>query len=145
MKKILILVLLTVYPFAPAFAQPVAILPELPPIQESPAYKQFRQKPQSELSKMMYLIQRFKNLNVEIQYNSHRYRIREISPLIMAYVFANFDRKGTAREWVIANASYSRTKRNPILVHLQDGSHERASELLLRELEILEKTVKTQA
>ncbi len=117
------------------------VIPDLPPVHESLAFKQLRQRPKSELSKMLYLIERFKNMNAEVQYNSGRYKIKDISILIQGFILVNFDRKGTAKDWVIQNASYSRTKRNPIWVYLPDGSHCLAKDLLLQELETLEKLV----
>jgi hypothetical protein len=142
MRTIFVLAVMLASLQSSLFAQAIPMIPELPAMQESMAFKRFKQSP-SELSKLFYLVERFKHLNAEIEYGSRRYKIKEISALVQGYIFAKFDRKQTARDWVVANVSYTRTKRTPIFVRLKDGTCHRAVDVLLKELEALDKTMHT--
>lgn len=83
-------------PFAEAADSRSEILSRIP---QSHALELYRNRPVNELSKLIYLIDRFSEANATILYDGHQYRAALIAPLARLYLMRNY-RGESARDWV---------------------------------------------
>ena len=92
--------LFVLVPFLSPFAQAADTRSEiLSRIPQSRALEQYRNRPVNELSKLIYLIDRFSEANATILYDGHQYRAALIAPLARLYLLKNYHGE-TARDWV---------------------------------------------
>ena len=113
-----------------------ALYPNLTPIPESPAYQQYRNRPVSELSKIIYLIDRFMDSDIEILYDGH-YFDAKFSGRVARWFLATHYRKENAEQWIMRWCNTTVPEGNLIWVKLPDGSFLLAREVLLTELKKL--------
>ncbi len=113
-----------------------------PPTQ-SQAYKQFSGRPYSELSKIIYLIDRFGDTEVEILYDGHYYKARFVKQVARWFLFHRY-KKETAEQWIQVWCHKSAFSGNLIWVKLPDKSMRPAREVLLAELKALDTEHKEQ-
>jgi hypothetical protein len=121
------------------FAQGILAVDELvPPAHQSDAFRQFTTRPYSELSKILYLIDRFGSTDVEILYDGHYYHARFAKQVARWFLFHHY-RKETAEQWIWRWCNKTVVTNNLIWVRFQDGTSRLAREVLLEELGALEK------
>lgn len=111
------------------------------PLKESQAYSQFLNRPLCESSKALFLIDRFKNLPHEIIYDGHTYKLKSVSGIASTFLRFNSKKDWPAKQWILKYANRSLGQNELIMLRLADGRTYRAGELLMRELESLEKTM----
>lgn len=110
----------------------------LPEMHQSPAYQDLMRHPITELSKINYLIERFKDANAEIDYNGHYYYPKDISRFVQMFIAIHFDPHETAKDWIIKYANRSIPKGDPIWIRLSNGKFYQSKDVLMGELDDLE-------
>jgi len=109
-----------------------------PPLEDSKAFQQFSGRPYSELSKIIYLIDRFGDHKIEVLYDGHYYSAGFVKQVARWFLFHHY-RKETAEQWILRWCNKTVPSGNLIWVKLPDSSLKLAREILLQELEFLEK------
>ena len=109
----------------------------LEPLQKSNAYRQFASRPYSELSKLLYLIDRFGDTNYEILYDGHYYSTRFAKQLARWFLINHYNKQKTEK-WIMEWCNKS-IGGNLIWVKYPEGSLRLAREVLFEELKELEK------
>ena len=126
------------------FAQGIFAVEQWPaPPTQSQAYKQFTSRPYSELSKIIYLIDRFGDAGIEILYDGHYYQARFAKQVARWFLFHRY-KKETAEQWIQVWCHKSVFSGNLIWVKLADKSMHPAREVLLEELKALDTDFKEQ-
>lgn len=108
----------------------------LQPLLESQAYKQYRNRPVSELSKIIYLIDRFMNSDIEVLYDGHYFKAQFAGRVARWFLAAHY-RKEKAEQWIMRWCNTTVPAGNLIWVKLPDGSFVLSREILLEELKKL--------
>ncbi len=122
-----------------SFAQKTA-LDGFPPARESQAFQQFKLRPVSESSKLLYLIDRFAGTKIEIVYNGRYFGAPFAANLARWFLARNYKNQ-KPKEWVMRWCNTSVPAGNLIWVKLPNGKFQLAREMLLRELKELEQIV----
>jgi hypothetical protein len=112
----------------------------LPPVKESEAYRKFLKRPKNELSKLLYLIDRYKDTKIKVIYDGFHYDAAHTARVTKKFLFGNYKNE-SALHWINAYCHRTDPRGNLILVKTPDGDVREARDLLLAELEILEKAV----
>ncbi len=110
------------------------------PLRDSKAYKQFKTRPVTDLSKLFYLIDRFAGARVEIVYNGHYYKGAFVAQLAKFFLAQNY-KKETPKEWIMKWCNVSVPSGNYIWVKFPDDSFKQSREVLMDELAALEKAL----
>lgn len=76
-----------------------AFEPALPALTESQAYKLYTRQPKSELSKLLYLMNRFKEGEIQVVYNGQHYESEEAFRLARDFLRKNY-KKESAEYWI---------------------------------------------
>lgn len=122
---------------SPAFAnENKPLYPGFPAVQESIAYKQFRNRPGNERSKLLYLIDRFSTADIKIVFDGIYYATPMVARIARWFLANNYS-KETAEKWVMIWCNQSAFTGQIIWVQLPDGKFKLAREVLLEELEAL--------
>ena len=114
-----------------------------PPIDESTAYQQYQTRPVSELSKIIYLVDRFVDSKIQIKYDDHYYSAPFTARVARWFVSIRYKNE-TAKDWILKWCNTSVPAGNLIWVKFPDGHFRLAREILLNELTALEKKMKEQ-
>lgn len=130
MKKNICLVFLIAFSFHSIAAARVEAV--LPPFQETLAFKQYQKRPQSELSKILYLMDRFKKAPVIVIYDRVEYESDVALKYAKSYVAKHYRREDAAA-WIRENA-YRSLHGGVIYVKLPDGNKRLLRDLLIEEL-----------
>lgn len=117
------------------------LYPGFPPIRESKAYKKFSTRTYSEFSKILYLIDRYSDSQILINYEDQNYNAAFSTTVARWFLSRNY-KKQTAREWVIQWCSKSILASKPIFVKLPNEKFVLAREVLEAELVDLERVVR---
>lgn len=112
---------------------------ELPPAVESRAYAEFTKRPVSELSKILYLLDRFNGVDLEIIYDDHFYK-GPFASRVARWFLAHKYRRQKATEWVL-EWCYRSIGGKLIFVKMQDGSLRLSRDILLDELKTLDSLI----
>ena len=107
------------------------------PLTESSAYRQYQRRPKNDLSKLLFLIDRFAQSKVEIIYDGFHFQAAQAAGMARWFLSRNYN-KQTAEEWVLQWCNTTVPRGKIILVKLPDGSTELGREVLLGELEALD-------
>ena len=133
MKKNILLLLIATILFSPSgFALGETALPAF---QDTPAYKQYQNRPKSEFSKILYLMDRFRKTPLMVIYDRVEYDSEVALKHAKAYVTKHYH-KEDATEWIRENA-YRSTQGAVIYVKYPDGDKRPLRDLLLEELQNL--------
>ena len=108
-------------------------------VPECAAFKQFQMRPVSHLSKLLYLIDRFGTLDIQVRYDGHDYSAAFVARLAKWFLARNYN-KQEPREWVMRWCNTS-IGGQLIWVRMPNGSYRLAREILLEELDALEKAM----
>jgi len=111
----------------------------LPPVRESEAFQQYKKRTPSELSRILYLIERFKGTTTEVLYDGTFYKSDVAVPIARWFLAVNY-KKQTAEQWVKQYCTSTIFYGNPIRVKLPDSTFRTSRDLLLEELADLKKT-----
>ncbi len=104
-----------------------------PPIRGSEAYQGYKIRNPSELSKIIYLIDRCKGTKIQILYDGTYYS-SEIAIPIARWFLSVYYRNQTAEQWIKQYCTSTALYGNPIRVKLPDGTFRPSRDLLLEEL-----------
>ncbi len=106
------------------------------PAETTPAYAQYSRRPSTELSKLIYLIDRFKETALQVLYDGYEYTAPEAARYAKNFLAKNY-KEGSADSWV-KNHCY-RTEGGSI-IYLKDpaGELRPLQDVLLTELETLQ-------
>jgi len=107
------------------------------PLQESVAFKQYQTRPKSELSKLLFLIERFGNTDFQILYDGHYYSTRFAKQVARFFLVSRYE-KEKAEKWILKWCNKTVFGGNLIWVKFPDGSTKLARELLMEELKVLD-------
>lgn len=111
-----------------------------PDISSSKAYQQFKTRPHSDFSKLLFLIERFENSGIEIVYDGHYYKAFFAAKLARWFLARNY-RKETPQEWIMRWCNTSIPSGKLVYVKFADGKFKLSREVLMGELKALEETV----
>lgn len=117
------------------------LYPGFPILRESKAYKKFSIRTYSEFSKILYLIDRYSDSQILINYEDQNYTAAFSTTVARWFLSRNY-KKQTAREWIKQWCSKSIFANKPIFVKLPDGKFLLAREILEAELTELEQAVR---
>ncbi|MBI4387965.1 MAG: hypothetical protein HY582_02855 [Candidatus Omnitrophica bacterium] len=118
----------------------LAAIPSFPPLAESKAFEQYLKRPQNELSKLLYLVDRFGDTDIEILYENTYYKAPLVSRTVRFFLAIHY--KGeTAEHWIKQWCTTSIPSGKPVWAKLPDGSFKLARELFLEELDSLAKAI----
>ncbi len=109
-------------------------------IRETMAYKQFKSRPVSDFSKLIFLIDRFADSGVVIVYDGHQYQSKFAATVARWFLVRNY-KKQTVKEWVMRWCNTSVLSGSLIWVKFPDGAFKLSREVLLNELAELDKVI----
>lgn len=109
------------------------LYPGFPALEESRAYQQYQLRPKTELSKLIFLIDRFGPTELQVIYDDIYYPAPLASKIVRAYVAVNYHNE-TADYWMKNYATISIFSGKPVWLKLPDESFIRARDLFLEEL-----------
>lgn len=108
------------------------------PLAESMAYQQYQRRPKTDLSKLLFLIDRFGQSKVEIIYDGFHFPAAKAAGMARWFLSRNY-KKQTPEAWIFQWCNTTVPRGKIILVKLPDGSTELGREVLLGELAALER------
>lgn len=117
------------------------LYPGFTPIEESKAYQQYVLRPQTELSKLIFLIDRFGEADAQVLYENINYPASFSAKFCRAFLPIHYKQE-TAEYWVKHWATTSFPSGKPIWLKLPDGSFLRTRDVFLDELAALDRLVK---
>ncbi len=109
-------------------------------LRQSKAYHQFKLRPSSDFSKLIYLIDRFATCDVEINYNGHYFTAPFAARVARWFLATNY-KKETTKEWIMRWCNTAIPAGTPIYVKFPNGKFRLAREVLTEELKDLDKTI----
>lgn len=112
---------------------------ELIPMSQSRAFAQFQSRQESELSKLLYLVDRLGESNIkEVVYEGRSYNPLFISGIARMFLGTHYG-KESAETWLSKWCYRTVASGQPIWVVLKNGDRLRAKDILLGELNKLDK------
>lgn len=113
-------------------------LNQLPGLEETRAYEQYRARPENELSKMLYLIDRFGETNAEIIYGGKSFKTGMVARVARWFIKTHYKNDEKAVGWI--NQWCYRTIPHGEMIWVKDssGSFFSARDILLADLGHLE-------
>ncbi len=140
-------VFLTAFLFSSLPAEAKNSVP-MPAVRETLAYRQFKSRPVSDFSKIIFLIDRFADSGIVIVYDGHQYQSKFAATVARWFLVRNY-KKQTVKEWVMRWCNTSVLSGSLIWVKFPDGNFRLSREVLLSEMaefeKILEEDAKTKA
>lgn len=109
-------------------------------LRRTEAYHQFRMRPTSDLSRLIYLIDRFADSDAEILYNGINFRPVFAARIARWFLTRNY-KEETPKEWIMKWCNKSVPSGDLIWIHYPDGTYKLGREILLEEIAMLEKAV----
>jgi len=130
MKIFLAVVFLCVFSFSSL------VFAEIPPIQDSHAFIRYKNRIKTDLSKLVYLMERFNLPGLEIKVDGNIYPAALAFPFARAYLAFNYSQE-KAEDWIQKHCYRSPFTNEMMLVRVDGGPYEVGRDFLLRELEAL--------
>ncbi len=112
-----------------------------PSVDESFAFQQYLKRPTTELSKLIYLMDHFKDADAKIIYDGNEYHVAKALRYAKKYLADHYKSNEKATAWLKAHAYRSQPKGNVIYAKFPEGKFRPMVEVLLETLTELEKTV----
>ena len=134
--KTLIFLILSFLIF-PLFGRTETSSNSLPLMKESDAYKEYLKRPQSELSKVLFLIDRFKNTEFKVIYGGDEYDSNFGVTMARQFLILNYKNE-TADRWVKTHTYLSEPEGQIIYLKYPKGDRRPARDVLLEELRDLD-------
>lgn len=100
------------------------------------AIQQYSLRPESELSKILYLLDLFKGSKVLVVYDGVEYEYKVALKYSREYIARNYKNED-AEKWILKNASKSLQTNKPIYVKNSEGQLKQLSDILVEELKKL--------
>lgn len=116
------------------------LYPGFPKIRDSKAYQKFATRPLSEFSKILYLIDRYGDAKIQINYDAQNY-MPQFATTVARWFLARNYKKQTAMQWIRQWCSRSILGNKIIYIKLPDGKFVIARQVLSDELKALEEVV----
>lgn len=117
-----------------------AVKDDLPPLEQSDAYKDFLKKPTTNVSKGMCILNYFRNLPVSVQYDGVDYPALVAYPIGVAYFLTNYHNEDP-RHWVKKNCYRSLQNNNIIYFKFSDGRFRPVRDVFLEKLDEVDKAL----
>ena len=111
----------------------------LPPIEESRAFQKYKKRVKTELSRLIYLLDRFNTSDIEIKIDGNTYRSELAFPFAKAFL-AVYYKKEKAELWIQKYCYRSPFTNEIMLGCVKDEKCIPGRDLLLNELEVLRQT-----
>ena len=108
-------------------------------LKQSSAYKRYAQRPKSELSKLLFLMERFRSMEASIVFDGFEYDANKSSRMGKKYLMKNYKKKETAEKWIQLHTYRSPKKGEVIYIKLRNGTYDTLRNALLQEMKALEK------
>jgi len=109
----------------------------LPSMEESRAYQQYSLRPKVELSKLIYLLDRFRESKLEVIFDGNPYPPEKAADHAKVYLSKHYHRE-EAKRWIKLHVHRSITKNEVIYARFPTGKKKPAKDILLKELEFLD-------
>lgn len=109
----------------------------LPPVEEAPAFRQYKMQPKSELAKINFLFNHFSKADLTVIYDQREYQMKEAIKLAKDYLYKHYH-KEPAEYW-IKNYCYKSNGGAVIKFKDKDGVTKPLRDVALEELRALEK------
>jgi hypothetical protein len=124
------------------FSHPVSAEQDwgLPPLKESNAYQQFKVRPISDFSKLIYLVDRFGSLKIQIKYDGNYFSALFAGRIARWFLQRNY-KDEPPHDWIMKWCNQSVPAGNLIWAKMPDGKFRLAREVLLEEMDALEKAM----
>ncbi len=119
-------------------AQQLVWAESMPSIEKSEAFQRYSRRPTTELSKLIFLIDRYKNSELKVMYDGHEYTAVESAGYAKTFLSKNY-KKGAADYWVKNHCYRTEPAGNIIYVKFSDGSKRPLKDILLEDLGRLQK------
>lgn len=110
----------------------------LEPRGTSAAFNQYLRRPKTELSKLIFLMDRFKSSSAEVIYDGAHYDSEFALKAAKSYMAKHYHKNQEADAWIRENAYRSNPGRKVILYQERNGDAKPLRDVLLKELELLE-------
>ena len=136
-SAVLFMVLLTLSAWAAEKTAPRLLYPGFPPLEKTEAFKQYQLRPKGDLSKLVYLIDRFAQSDIEIIYEGLHVPSRPAAAVAKWFLSRNY-KKQTPGEWIYQWCNRTIPNGRLVLVKLPDGSTLPGRDVLFNELAALE-------
>ncbi|MBI3314128.1 MAG: hypothetical protein HYZ83_07835 [Candidatus Omnitrophica bacterium] len=111
------------------------------PTKDSQAYTEFIKRPVSEHSKLLYLIDRFGDADVQIVYDGHYFSAPFAARVARWFISRNY-KKEPAQKWIMRWCNTTIARGNLIWVKLPNEKFRLAREVLVEELKSLDIQIK---
>lgn len=111
--------------------------PGMPPLEESLAYKQFQKRVYSDLSILIYLIDRFKEARIKINYDGNYFEAPFAANVAKWFLKVRY-RGEKPDQWIYRWCDTGITSGKPIWVQDAYGQFKMSREVLFEELKLLE-------
>ena len=111
----------------------------LSPELQSKAYERYLQRSPSELSKLIYLLERYKDTDIKVIYDGNEYDALEGANYAKRYLAQHYNKKENAEKWLKIHAYRSTPAGNVIYFKFSDGQRRPMLDVLLEELRLIEK------
>ncbi len=108
------------------------------PLEQSMAYRQYQRRAKNNLSKLLFLIDRFAQSKVEIIYDGFHFPAPQAAGVARWFLARNYKQQ-SPKEWIYQWCNTTIPRGKLILVKLPDSSIELGREVLLGELSALER------
>jgi len=112
------------------------IFAEIPPIEDSRAFTRYKNRIKTDLSRLVYLMERFNLPGLEIRIDGNIYPASLAFPFARAYLALNYNRE-KAEDWIEKHCYRSPFTNEVMLVRVDGGEYQVGRDFLLRELEAL--------
>lgn len=132
MKKTLMTLLIAVSLSGAVYAQTGAIQP----FQESAAYKQYQRRPKNELSKLIYLMDRYKGSSYTVLFDGAEYDSFKALKFAKSYIAKHYQKEDAA-SWLKEHA-YRSPSGKVIYLKTPEGKTEILRDSLIQELKLIQ-------
>ncbi|HCM42662.1 MAG TPA: hypothetical protein DIS66_05060 [Candidatus Omnitrophica bacterium] len=108
----------------------------LEPIQESAAFKKYQNRTPTELSKLIYLLDRFNTTDTEIQIDGNIYTAEKAFPYGKSFLAKNY-KKENAADWLREHCYRTKDENKVIYIRFHEEKFRPFRDVLIEELERL--------
>jgi len=108
----------------------------LEPIQESTAFKKYQNRTPTELSKLIYLLDRFNTVDTEIQIDGNIYTAEKAFPYGKSFLAKNY-KKENAADWLREHCYRTKDENKVIYIRAYGEKFRPFRDVLIEELERL--------
>ncbi len=122
----------------PVLAEEAPVYAGFLPLKDSPAFQQYLRRPKNDLSRLIYLLERFGQSDVEIIYEGFHLPAAKAAPIARWFLGRNY-RHEPPSQWIYQWCNKTIPNGKLILVKFSDGTVRLGREVLFEELAALEK------